>query len=179
MIKLDKDISDLKVLISESEINKKIEELAKKIEAEFEDNETVFVVCILKGSVMFFTELVKHFKCNIQMEFIKISSYGNETKSSQNVKITDFNLPVLDNQNILIVEDIIDTGLTAKFLVDLFKEKYNPKKLLFVSLLNKKCARIVDMEPDFYGFEIDNKFVVGYGLDYKGFLRNLTYIGYF
>ena len=128
---------------------------------------------------MFFTELAKHLKHNIQMEFIRISSYGHETKSSQNLQAIDLTLPNLNDKNVVIVEDIIDTGLTARFLTDLFKLKHQPQKLLFVSLLNKKCARQTDIEPDFYGFEIDDKFVVGYGLDYKGYMRNLPYIGYF
>ena len=85
----------------------------------------------------------------------------------------------MDNKNVLIVEDIIDTGLTARFLTDLFKIKHAPKKLAFVALLNKKSARQIDIEPDLYGFEIDDKFVVGYGLDYKGYFRNLPYIGFF
>ncbi len=179
MIELDKDINDLKILISEQQIQEKAKELALKIDSVFPQNETVYLICVLKGSVMFFTELSKHIKHNIQMEFIRISSYGHETKSSQNMQAIDLTLPNLNDKNVLIVEDIIDTGLTARFLTDMFKIKHQPKKLIFVSLLNKKCARQIDIEPDLYGFEIDDKFVVGYGLDYKGFFRNLPYIGYF
>ncbi len=176
---LDKDIKNLKVLISEEEIQEKLKVLANKIEKVFPSNEEIYVICVLKGSVMFCADLVKHLKHNIQMEFIRISSYGNETKSSNNLQAIDLTLPNLTDKNVLIVEDIIDTGLTARFLTDLFKIKHLPKKLVFVSLLNKKCARQIDIEPDFYGFEIDDKFVVGYGLDYKGFYRNLPFIGYF
>ncbi len=175
----DKNINDLKLLFPEEKIQKKVKELALEIDAVFPENETIFIICVLKGSVMFFTELSKHLKHNVQMEFIRISSYGNETKSSNNMQAIDLTLPDLNNNNVLIVEDIIDTGLTAKFLTDMFKIKHKPKKLLFVTLLNKKCARQTDINPDFYGFEIDDKFVVGYGLDYKGFFRNLPYIGYF
>jgi hypoxanthine phosphoribosyltransferase len=85
----------------------------------------------------------------------------------------------INGRHVIILEDIIDTGLTARFLTDLFKIKHHPKKLIFASLLNKKCARQIEIEPDFYGFEVDDKFVVGYGLDYKGYFRNLPYIGYF
>lgn len=176
---LDKDIKDLKVLISEEEIQTKLKTLAKEIEAKYDTNEELYVICVLKGSVMFCVDLVKHFKNPIQMEFIRISSYGNEQKTSSNLQAVDLTLPNLHNKNVLIVEDIIDTGLTARFLTDLFKIKHHPKKLLFVSLLNKKCARQIEIEPDLYGFEIDDKFVVGYGLDYKGYYRNLPYIGYF
>lgn len=176
---LDKDINDLKVLISEKEIQEKLITLAKDIENVFPKDEVIYVICVLKGSTMFTVDLVKHFNNPIQMEFIRISSYGHEQKSSNNLQAIDLTLPNLHEKNVLIVEDIIDTGLTARFLTDLFKIKHHPKKLLFTSLLNKKCARQIDIEPDFYGFEVDDKFVVGYGLDYKGYFRNLPYIGYF
>lgn len=179
MTELDKHIKDLKVLISEKEIQEKLVTFAKDIENVFSENEEIYVICVLKGSVMFCADLVKHFKNPVQMEFIRISSYGHEQKSTNNLQAIDLTLPNLHNKNVLIVEDIIDTGLTARFLTDLFKIKHHPKKLVFVSLLNKKCARQIDIEPDYYGFEIDDKFVVGYGLDYKGYFRNLPYIGYF
>ena len=175
----DKNILDLKVLISEEEIQNKLKIIAKQVEEIFPSDEDIYVICVLKGSVMFCIDLVKHFKHNVQMEFIRISSYGHETKSTNNLQAIDLTLPNLEGKNVLIVEDIIDTGLTARFLTDLFKIKHHPQKVIFVSLLNKKCARQVDIEPDFYGFEIDDKFVVGYGLDYKGYYRNLPYIGYF
>lgn len=176
---LDKDIKNLKVLISEEEIQDKLKTLAVQLEEKFDKDEIIYVICVLKGSVMFCADLVKHIKNPVQMEFIRISSYGNETKSSNNLQAIDLTLPNLADKNVLIVEDIIDTGLTARFLTDLFKIKHHPKKLLFVSLLNKKCARQIEIEPDLYGFEIDDKFVVGYGLDYKGYFRNLPYIGFF
>ncbi len=175
----DKLMSDLKILITEEEIKNKIKSLAKDVENVFEKDEDIYVICVLKGSVMFCADFVKQFNHNIQMEFIRISSYGNETKSTNNLQAIDLTLPNLNNKNVLIVEDIIDTGLTARFLTDMFKIKHQPKKLVFVSLLNKKCARQVNIEPDFYGFEIEDKFVVGYGLDYKGYFRNLPYIAYF
>lgn len=179
MITLDKKVEDLKVLFSENELQSKIKELAVDIENDITEDEEIYVICVLKGSVMFCADLVKHFKHPVQMEFIRISSYGHETRSTNNLQAIDLTLPDLHNKNVVIVEDIIDTGLTARFLTDLFKIKHQPKKLLFVSLLNKKCARQIDIEPDFFGFEIDDKFVVGYGLDYKGYYRNLPYIGYF
>lgn len=176
---LDKDIKDLKVLISEEEIQAKLKIFAQDIEKVFPADEEIYVICVLKGSVMFCADLVKHFKHPVQMEFIRISSYGHEQKSTNNLQAIDLTLPNLHEKNVLIVEDIIDTGLTARFLTDLFKIKHHPKKLAFVALLNKKSARQIEIEPDFYGFEIDDKFVVGYGLDYKGYYRNLPYIGYF
>lgn len=179
MPELDKKVSDLKVLISEAEIQQKLVSLAEDIENMYPKDEEIYVICVLKGSVMFCADLVKHFKHPVQMEFIRISSYGHETKSTNNLQAIDLTLPNLQDKNVLIVEDIIDTGLTARFLTDLFKIKHHPKKLVFASLLNKKCARQIDIEPDIYGFEVDDKFLVGYGLDYKGYYRNLPYIGYF
>ena len=176
---LDKDKNKLKILITETQIQEKLKELAEKIETNFDKDEDIYVICVLKGSVMFCADLVKHIHRNVQMEFIRISSYGNETKSTNNLQAIDLTLPNLNGKNVLIVEDIIDTGLTARFLTDLFKIKHEPKKVLFVSLLNKKCAQTTDIEPDLYGFEIDDKFVVGFGLDYKGYFRNLPYIAYF
>ena len=176
---LDKNVNDLKVLISEEKIQEKLVELAKNIENVFPKDEVIYVICVLKGSTMFTVDLVKHFNNPIQMEFIRISSYGHEQKSSNSLQAVDLTLPNLHEKNVLILEDIIDTGLTARFLTDLFKIKHHPKKLVFASLLNKKCARQIEIEPDFFGFEVDDKFVVGYGLDYKGYYRNLPYIGYF
>ena len=179
MPELDKKVSDLKVLISEEEIQHKLSSLAEDIENMYPKDEEIYVICVLKGSVMFCADLVKHFKHPVQMEFIRISSYGHETKSTSNLQAIDLTLPNLQDKNVLIVEDILDTGLTARFLTDLFKIKHHPKKLVFASLLNKTCARQIDIEPDIYGFEVDDKFLVGYGLDYKGYYRNLPYIGYF
>lgn len=176
---IDKNINDLKILFSEEELNRRIKELAGAIEAVFPDNETIYAVCVLKGSVMFFISLLKHFKHNVRMEFIRISSYGNEMKSSRKIQAVDLNLPDLKDKNVLIVEDIIDTGLTAEYLINMFKTECRPKKLVFTALCNKKCARAADIEPDFYGFEIGSKFIAGFGMDYKGYFRNLPYIGWF
>lgn len=176
---LDKNINDLKVLIPEEEIIRKTKELGSVIDSRFKDTDEIIVICVLKGSVMFCTELVKHIENPVKLEFIRISSYGNDTRSSNNLKAIDLTLPNLEGKDVLIVEDIIDTGLTAKFLIDLINLEHKPRNLMFVSLLNKKCARKTDLEPDLYGFEVGDKFVVGYGLDYKGYFRNLSYIGYF
>lgn len=176
---LDRKLADLKLLISEQEIQNRLRELGRKVDEEFCDTEELYVICVLKGAVMFCCDFAKYLNTPVQIEFIRISSYGNEARSSNNLKAIDLTLPDMHQKNVLIVEDIVDTGLTAKFLIDLIKMEHQPKKLKFVSLLNKKCARKTDIEPDLYGFEIDDKFVVGYGLDYKGYYRNLPYIGYF
>ncbi len=175
----EKDTADLKILFDNKAITEKVKEIAKKLDDSFDKNEDVYVICVLKGSVMFCTELVKYMDCKVQMEFIRISSYGNAQKSSNKLKAIDLTLPDLEDKNVVVVEDIVDTGLTAKYLIDLLTLEHHPKKLMFVSLLNKKCARKIDIEPDLYGFEVDDKFVVGFGLDFEGYLRNLPYIGYF
>ncbi|MBR1461012.1 hypoxanthine phosphoribosyltransferase [bacterium] len=168
---------NLKVLYSEAEIQNKIKELASKMNALY-NGEEVTVICVLKGAVMFATDLVKFLDMPVQMEFIRLSSYGSSLTTSGKVNAVDIKLPDLNNKNVLIVEDIVDTGLTAKFLIDFMNMNFHVKSLKFCSLLDKKITRKVDIEPDFYGFEVDDKFVVGYGLDYDGYYRNLPYIGY-
>jgi hypoxanthine phosphoribosyltransferase len=168
---------DLKILFSENEIQSRIKSLAKDINNYYKSEE-VIVICVLKGAVMFATDLVKYLNMPIQMEFIRLSSYGSATTTSGKVNAVEIKLPDLNEKNVLIIEDIVDTGLTAKFLIDFMGSNFNVKSLKFCSLLDKKNTRKVDIEPDFYGFEVDDKFVVGYGLDYDGYFRNLPYIGY-
>ena len=169
--------SDIKVLYSENDIKQKVQEIALKLNSIYKDEE-VCVICVLKGSVMFAADLVRELKMPVTMEFIRLSSYGHATESSGKVNAVEIKLPDLNNKNIIIVEDIVDTGLTAKFLLDFLHANFTLKSLKFVSLLDKKASRKTEVEPDFYGFNIDDKFVVGYGLDYSGFFRNLRYIGY-
>lgn len=176
---LDKKIEDLKPLFTEKQIQEKIIELAEKIELDFGVKDTLQVICVLKGSALFCCDLIKKLTMPLQLHFIRISSYGNNQTSSGKMNTIDLTLPDLKDQNVLIVEDILDTGHTAKFVTDLLKLKYQPKTIKFITLLNKKCARQSDIDADYYGFEIDNKFVVGYGLDYKEYLRNIPYVGYF
>ena len=168
---------ELRILYSEKEIQQKIEELALKLNDLYKDEE-VTVICTLKGAVMFTTDLVRKFNFPVKMEFIRLSSYGSGTTSSGKVNAVDIKLPDLNGKNTLIIEDIIDTGLTAKFLIDFVNLNFHVKSLKFCSLLDKKISRKVDIHPDYYCFETDDKFVVGYGLDYDGYFRNLPYIAY-
>lgn len=168
---------DIKNLFTEDEIQNKVKEIAQKINADYLDEE-IYVICVLKGSVMFTVDLVKHLKMPVQMEFIRLSSYGSSTTSSGKVHAVDISLPDLNGKNVLVVEDIIDTGLTAKFLLDFIDNNFKTKTTKFCSLLDKKCFRKTEIEADYAGFEIDNKFVIGYGLDFDGFYRNVPYIGY-
>lgn len=167
----------INVLYNEQEIQSKIKELAEEMN-KFYEGEEVYVVCALKGAVMFAVDLVKHLDMPLKMEFIRLSSYNGGTKSSGKVNAVDISLPDLNGKNVLIVEDIVDTGLTAKFLLDFLNCNFHTKSTKFCSLLDKKITRQTDVEPDYYGFEVDDKFLVGYGLDYDGYYRNLTYIGY-
>ncbi len=176
---LDRKVEDLKILFSKEEIENKIIELADKINKDFGTKDDLTLVCVLKGSSIFCCDLSKHLKMPVQMEFIRVSSYGNTQTSSGHVQAMDLTLPNLENKNVLIVEDIIDTGCTMQFLIDMLCRTHKPKNLKVVTVLNKKIARKIPIEPDYYGFEVDDKFVVGYGLDYEGYMRNLPYIGYF
>lgn len=170
-------LSELKVLFSEEDIQKRIKELAQEMNA-FYNGEEVYAICVLKGAVMFATDLVKHLNMPLKMEFIRLSSYGTGTVTTGKVNAVDISLPDLNNKNVLIIEDIVDTGLTAKFLVNFMHMNFKTKSLKFCSLLDKKITRQTDIEPDYYGFDVDDRFVVGYGLDYEGYYRNLRYIGY-
>lgn len=168
---------DLKVLITEEELQSGIKKLGEELN-NFYGNEELYVVCVLKGSVMFTVDLVKHLKMPLNMNFIRLSSYGSGFTSTGKVNAVDISLPDLNDKNVIIIEDIIDTGLTAKFLIDFMHLNFKTKSLKFCSLLDKRETRKVDIEPDYHCFQIGNQFVVGYGLDYDGFYRNLPYIGY-
>ena len=168
---------DIKVLYTEACLQKGIKELADKLN-DYYKNEEVCLICVLKGSVMFMTDLAKNLQMPLKMEFIRLSSYGSAMTSSGRVDAVDLNLPDLNNKNVIIVEDIVDTGLTAKYLLNYFNTNYKPKSLKFVSLLDKKIKREVDVNPDYYVLEVEDKFLIGYGLDYDGLFRNLPYIGY-
>lgn len=168
---------DLKILISEDEIQTKIKELTSKLNNRFAGEE-VYVICVLKGAVMFATDLVKRLTMPVKMDFIRLSSYGSATTTSGKVNAVDIKLPDLNDKNVIIVEDIVDTGLTAKFLIDFINLNFKTKDTVFCSLLDKKMTRKVDIAPDYYCFDIDDKFVVGYGLDYDEHYRNLPYIAY-
>ena len=169
--------SDIKPLISENDIQAGIKILADKLNTIYKEEE-LYIICVLKGSVMFFVDFAKHLTMPVKMEFIRLSSYGSGTASSGKVNAVDIKLPDLNDKNVLIIEDIIDTGHTAKFLMDFLKHNFKFKDIKFCALLDKKCKRVADIEADYYCFEVDDKYLVGYGLDIDGNYRNLTYIGY-
>lgn len=155
--------SELKVLFNAEKIQNEIKKLSDKLNNTYKDEE-IYLICVLKGSVMFMTDLAKHLKMPVKMEFIRLSSYGSNFTSSGKVNAVDISLPDLNNKNVLIIEDIIDTGHTAKFLVDFIKLNFKVKDLKFCSLLDKRVKREVDIDADYYCFEVDDKFLVGYGI---------------
>ncbi len=169
--------NDIKVMLTEEQVQEGIKKLGAELNKVYE-NEELYMVCVLKGAVMFATDLAKNLTMPLKMEFIRLSSYGSGTVSSGKVNAVDISLPDLNDKNVLIVEDIIDTGHTAKFLIDFMNHNFHPKSLKFCSLLDKKIKREVDIDADYYCFEVDDKFLVGFGLDYDGQYRNLPYIGY-
>jgi hypoxanthine phosphoribosyltransferase len=164
-----------KVLITEEEIQEKIKELASQLEAEYKDRFPL-AVGILKGAMPFMSDLLKRIDAHLEMDFMDVSSYGNSTVSSGEVKIIkDLNTSV-EGRDILIIEDIIDSGLTLSYLVDLFYYR-KAKSIKIVTLLDKPAGRKADLKPDYTGFIVPDEFVVGYGLDYAERYRNLPYIG--
>ncbi|RMA93247.1 hypoxanthine phosphoribosyltransferase [Hydrogenothermus marinus] len=165
---------DLELLISESEIQRKVKELAEKISKDFQ-NEELYVVGILKGSFMFFADLVRNINLKLKIDFMQVASYHTSMESSGEVIfVKDLSVDIKD-KNVLIIDDIIDTGRTLKALVEAL-QKRNPKNLKTCVLLDKKERREVDFDADYSGFIIPDKFVVGYGLDWAEEGRNLKEI---
>jgi hypoxanthine phosphoribosyltransferase len=163
------------VLISEDEIANRVKELGEAITRDFH-NEDVVVVCVLKGAFMFCSDLIKKMNIPTKLEFITLSSYGGGTKSSGEIKMEMDFTGSLEGKNVLIVEDIIDTGLTIKYLKEYIQLR-KPKKVKIASLLFKPSKNKYPANIDYLGFEIQDKFVIGYGLDYAGRYRELPYIG--
>ena len=163
------------VLISEEELKQRVAELGKQISEDYR-GEAVVLVCVLKGAVMFFSDLARHITGNVTLDFISCSSYGSSTVSSGVVRILkDLDRPV-EGKNVVVVEDIVDTGTTLHYLLKNLKSR-NAKSVRLAALLNKPDRRKVDVHVDYQGFVIPDYFVVGYGLDYDEKYRQLPYVG--
>lgn len=163
------------VMIDEDAVNNRIKELGEQISRDYVGKE-VYLLCILKGSVYFTCELAKRITVPVIMDFMQCSSYGAETKSSGVVRLSkDLDMAVT-NRHAIIIEDIIDSGRTLSHLKDLLSQR-GPASLKICTLLDKPSRRVVDVDVDYTGFQIEDKFVVGYGLDYDQQYRNLPYIG--
>ncbi|MEW4372790.1 hypoxanthine phosphoribosyltransferase [Paenibacillus kandeliae] len=168
--------NDIKeVLISEEEIQQKILELGATLSEDYKERNPL-VICVLKGAFVFMADLVKRIEVPLEIDFMAVSSYGASTKSSGVVKIVkDLDVSVED-RDVLIVEDIIDSGLTLSYLIEILRGR-NAKSVRVVTLFDKPSGRTVNLEADYTGFNIPDAFIVGYGLDYAEHYRNLPYIG--
>lgn len=164
----------LEKLLSEQKIASRIKELGQEI-TKLCAKEDLIAICVLKGSFVFYSDLIRCLDADVRTDFIGTSSYGNATKSSGEVKLTLDLTHAIQGKNILLVEDIVDTGLTMDFLIKTLQAR-KPKRIFTAALLFKPKALKVDFKPDYVGFEVGNEFVVGYGLDYQGYYRNLPYI---
>ncbi|HWQ58579.1 MAG TPA: hypoxanthine phosphoribosyltransferase [Clostridia bacterium] len=163
------------VLIDEEQISRRVRELGAQISEDYEGKDVV-LVCILKGAVIFFSDLARAITCHMEMDFLSISSYGNNTKTSGIVRISKDMDTSITGRHVLIVEDIMDSGLTLNHLTHLLKAR-EPASLKIVCLLDKPERRECAITPDYVGFVIPNEFVLGYGLDYEQRYRNLPYVG--
>ena len=164
------------ILISENEIHNRILEIADRINKDYEGEELT-LICVLKGGVMFMCDLARRLNLSVRLDFMSVSSYGSETKSSGVVKIIKDLDDSIDGKNVLVVEDIIDSGNTLSYLIDILKKR-GPKSVKLCTLLDKPSRREKkDVFVDYVCFEIEDRFVVGYGLDYDQRYRNLPYIG--
>ena len=165
----------ISVLIDEKTVDQRIEEIGKEISKAYE-GKCVHMICILKGSVFFACELAKRITVPVTLDFMSVSSYGNDTKSSGVVKIVkDLDEP-LEGKDVLIVEDIIDSGRTLSYLIEILKQR-KPASLQLCTLLDKPDRRVKPVHVDYTCFDIPDEFVVGYGLDYAQKYRNLPFIG--
>lgn len=162
--------------LSEEKVVERIKEMGAQISAEYGD-EPVCLICILKGSVFFTVELAKRITSPVELEFMCVSSYGADTKSSGVVKIVKDLDVSIEGKNVIVIEDIIDSGRTLSYLLENLSTR-KPKTLKLCTLLDKPERRVVEVKVDYVGFQIPDEFVVGYGLDYDQKYRNLPYIGY-
>lgn len=165
----------VRVMLTEEEVDAKINEIGKKISEDYAGKQ-VHLICVLRGGSFFMCELAKRITVPVSLDFMSVSSYGGDTKSSGVVKIVkDLDDPLKD-KHVIVVEDIVDSGRTLSYLMELLEQR-GPKSLALCTLLDKPERRVIDVNVDYTGFQIPDEFVVGYGLDYDQRYRNLPYIG--
>jgi hypoxanthine phosphoribosyltransferase len=167
-------MSQIKALINEEELHNRIVEIAKQIEKEYHNKE-ITLICILKGSVFFTVELAKQIDEDVRLEFIRVSSYEGENSTGE-IKMKLDLKDTIQGKDVIVVEDIIDTGRTLSYLIEYLKMK-RPNSVKLCTLLDKPDRRVCDVKVDYVGFQIPDKFVVGFGLDADEKYRNLPYIG--
>jgi len=167
---------DIRILYDEDSLRKKIKEMGKKITDFYKDKtDVIHAVCVLKGSVHFFSELVLNIDLDVIYSFVHVSSYSG-TNSTGRIKVKSWMEEDMEDRYVLLVEDVVDTGLTLKYILR-YLRKYRPKDIKIAALVEKK-VHDHGIKVDFSGFEIDDKFLLGYGLDYNEIFRNLPYLGY-
>lgn len=165
----------INVLISEEDVDKRIQELGEQISRDY-DGKEIHLVCVLRGGSFFMCELAKRITVPVSLDFMSVSSYGNDTKSSGAVRIVKDLDDSIQGKDVLVVEDIIDSGRTLSYLLEMLKDR-QPNSLKLCTLLDKPDRRVVDVDIDYTAFQVPDRFVVGYGLDYAQKYRNLPYIG--
>ena len=165
----------IRVMLSEEEVDKRIKEIGEQISRDYAGRQ-VHLVCVLKGGSFFLCELAKRITVPVSLDFMSVSSYGGDTKSSGVVKIVKDLDESLKGKNVIVVEDIVDSGRTLSYLLEMLKDR-GPESLRLCTLLDKPDRRVIDVNVDYTGFQIPDEFVVGYGLDYDQRYRNLPYIG--
>ena len=163
------------VMIDEATVEARIAEIAQQLSKEYE-GKTIHIIGVLKGSVFFMCELAKRLTVPVTMDFMSVSSYGNDTKSSGVVKMIKDLDESIEGRDVVLIEDIMDSGRTLSYLINILKER-KPASFKVVTLLDKPDRRVVELEPDITGFVIPDRFVVGYGLDCAQKYRNLPYVG--
>ncbi|HEY9718392.1 MAG TPA: hypoxanthine phosphoribosyltransferase [Trichormus sp.] len=169
----------INTIYSAQQIQARIAELGAQISADYKNLEAPVVIGVMKGAILFLADLVRHIKINdaLQIEFVRLASYGSATESSGKVQAPYLDLPNIFGRHILVVEDIVDSGRTAKFFLDYLQDQYSPASLKMVAFLDKPARRVVQANPDYTGFKINDLFVIGYGLDYAEKYRELPYLG--
>lgn len=165
----------VKILLSEEEVDKRIKEIGEQISKDYE-GKNVHLICVLRGGSFFMCELAKRITVPVSIDFMSVSSYGSGTVSSGNIKINKDLDDSIAGKNVIVVEDIIDSGRTLSHLMELLKSR-NPESLKLCTLLDKPDRRVVEVDVDYTCFQVPDLFVVGYGLDYDQKYRNLPYVG--
>lgn len=166
---------EIKVLIEEEKVQKRIREIAEQINADYAGKK-VHLICILKGGAFFACDLAKYITVPVTMDFMSVSSYGDGMVSSGNIEVEQDLTMGIEGRNVIVVEDIVDTGRTLSYMVNVFKKR-NPASVRIATLLNKPSCRVSEVDVAYSGFDVEDLFVVGYGLDYAQKYRNLPYIG--
>lgn len=165
----------IRVLLTEEEVDRRIRELGEEISRDYAGGR-VHLICVLRGAVFFACELAKRITVPVSLDFMSVSSYGNRSESSGVVRIIKDLDDIIEDKDVLVIEDIVDSGRTLSYLLENLKSR-KPKSLKLCALLDKPDRRVTDVHVDYTGFEIPDEFVVGYGLDYAQKYRNLPYIG--